>query len=144
MLWTIFYQIKFVTTSRLVTTMSRILFESKYQLFINARQKVGIKEWKNVLIDYSQTIDDFFEKLEENNPIKKGKVLILFGDLIDDTEANKILSLVVLLFLRETILNISLVLNQNFILKKTRTFKGLNATYYFIMKVSSKRKLNNK
>ena len=86
--------------------MSRILFESKYQLFINARQKVGIKEWKNVLIDYSQTIDDFFEKLEEYNPIKKGKVLILFGDLIDDTEANKILSLVVLLFLRETILNI--------------------------------------
>ena len=124
--------------------MSRILFESKYQLFINARQKVGIKEWKNVLIDYSQTIDDFFEKLEEYNPIKKGKVLILFGDLIDDTEANKILSLVVLLFLRETILNISLVLNQNFILKKTRTFKGLNTTYYFIMKVSSKRKLNNK
>ena len=88
--------------------MSRILFESKYQLFINARQKVGIKEWKNVLIDYSQTIDDFFEKLEEYNPIKKGKVLILFGDLIDDTEANKILSLVVLLFLRETILTFHL------------------------------------
>ena len=108
MLWTIFYQIKFVTTSRLVTIMSRILFESKYQLFINARQKVGIKEWKNVLIDYSQTIDDFFEKLEEYNPIKKGKVLILFGDLIDDTEANKILSLVVLLFLRETILTFHL------------------------------------
>ena len=60
--------------------MSRILFESKYQLFINARQKVGIKEWKNVLIDYSQTIDDFFENLEEYNPIKKRKVLILFGD----------------------------------------------------------------
>ena len=60
--------------------MSRILFESKYQLFINARQKVGIKERKNVLIDYSQTIDDFFENLEEYNPIKKRKVLILFGD----------------------------------------------------------------
>ena len=144
MLWTIFYQIKFVTTSRLVTTMSRILFESKYQLFINARQKVEIKERKNVLIDYSQTIDDFFENLEEYNPITKGKVLILFGDLIEDTEANKILSHIVLLFLRETILNISLVLYQNFILKKTRTFKGLNATYYFIMKVSSKRKLNDK
>ena len=144
MLWTIFYQIKFVTTSRLVTTMSRILFESKYQLFINARQKVEIKERKNVLIDYSQTIDDFFENLEEYNPITKGKVLILFGDLIEDTEANKILSPIVLLFLRETILNISLVLYQNFILKKTRTFKGLNATYYFIMKVSSKRKLNDK
>ena len=80
MLWAIFYQIKVVTTSRLVTTMWRILFESKYQLFINARQKVGIKERKNVLIDYSQTIDDFFENLEEYNPIKKRKVLILFGD----------------------------------------------------------------
>ena len=52
--------------------MSRILFQSKYQLFINARQNVGIKERKtpNVLIDYSQTIDDFYENLEEYNPIK--------------------------------------------------------------------------
>ena len=91
--------------------MSRILFQSKYQLFINARQNVGIKERKtpNVLIDYSQTIDDFFENLEEYNPIKKRKVLIVFGDLIEDTEANKILSPIVLLFLRETILSISLV-----------------------------------
>ena len=127
--------------------MSRILFQSKYQLFINARQNVGIKERKtpNVLIDYSQTIDDFYENLEEYNPIKKRKVLIVFGDLIEDTEANKILSPIVLLFLRETILSISLVfLYDNFILKKTRTFKGLNATYYFIIKVSSKRKLNDK
>ena len=35
-------------------------FESKYQLLINGRERVGIENLKNprVFIDYSQTIDD--------------------------------------------------------------------------------------
>ena len=35
-------------------------FESKYQLLINGREKVGIENLKNpkAFIDYSQTIDD--------------------------------------------------------------------------------------
>ena len=43
-------------------------FQSKYQLFINRREKVGIKEIKNpkAFIDYSQTIDDFYEHLEDH------------------------------------------------------------------------------
>ena len=46
-------------------------FESKYQLLINGREKVGIKKLKNpkVFIDYSQTIDDVYEDLEDYNPI---------------------------------------------------------------------------
>ena len=37
-------------------------FESKYQLLINGREKVGIKRLKNpkAFIDYSQTIDDVY------------------------------------------------------------------------------------
>ena len=40
-------------------------FKSKYQLLINRREKVGIRKLKNpkALIDYSQTIDDVYEKL---------------------------------------------------------------------------------
>ena len=47
-------------------------FESKYQLLINGREKVGIENLKNpkAFIDYSQTIDDVYENLEDYNPTK--------------------------------------------------------------------------
>ena len=50
-------------------------FESNYQLFINGREKVAIKTLKNgiAFIDYSQTIDDVCENLEDYNPTKKGE-----------------------------------------------------------------------
>ena len=67
------------------------LFESNYQLFINDREKVGIKTLKNpkVLIDYSQTIDYVYENLENYNPTKKRRVLIVFDGMIADMESNK-------------------------------------------------------
>ena len=48
-------------------------FESKYQLLINGREKAGIENLKNpkTFIDYSQTIDDVYENLKENNLTKE-------------------------------------------------------------------------
>ena len=65
-------------------------FESKYQLLVNGREKVGIKILKNpkAFIDYSQTIDDVYENLEDYNPTKKQRVLIVFHDIIADMEYN--------------------------------------------------------
>ena len=42
-------------------------FESKHQILINRREKVGIIKLKNpkVFIDYSQIIDDVYENLED-------------------------------------------------------------------------------
>ena len=93
-------------------------FKSKYQLFINGREKVGIKKLKNpkALIDYSQTIDDVYEKLEDYNPTKK-RVLIVF-DIIADVESNeKLTPIVTELFLRGRKLNIAVVLYHNLISK---------------------------
>ena len=66
-------------------------FESKYQLLIRGREKVGIEVFKKpkVLIDYSQIIGDFYKNLEDCNPTKKRRVLILFDDMIADMESNK-------------------------------------------------------
>ena len=66
-------------------------FESKYQLLINKREKVGTRMLKNLkaFIDYSQTIDDVYEHLEDYDPIKKRRVLIVFDDIIADMESNK-------------------------------------------------------
>ena len=48
-------------------------FQSKHQLLINGREKVGIKELKSpdAFIDYSQTIDDIYEDLKDYNSTKK-------------------------------------------------------------------------
>ena len=49
---------------------------------INRREKEGIETLKNskAFIEYSQTIDDVYENLEDYNPTKKRKVLIVFDD----------------------------------------------------------------
>ena len=54
-------------------------------------------------IDYLQSIDDVYENLEDYNPTKKRRVLIVFDDMIADMESNKKLSSIVTeLFLKET------------------------------------------
>ena len=60
-------------------------------MLINGREKRGIKNLKipKVLIDYSQTIDDVYENLEDYNPTKKKRVLIVFDDLIEYIELIK-------------------------------------------------------
>ena len=118
-------------------------FESKYRLLINRREKVGIKELKNpkAFIDYSQTVDNVYENLEDYNPTKKRIVLIVFNDMITDMEANKKLSPIVTeLFLSEKKLNISLVFIPQSYFKVPKTVR-LNATHYSIMKIPSKREL---
>ena len=64
-------------------------FKSKYQLLKNEREKVGIKELKisEAFIGYSQTTDDVYEDFEDYNRIKKRRVLIVFDDMIVDTDA---------------------------------------------------------
>ena len=53
------------------------------------------------LTEYSQTIDDVYENLDNYNPTKKIKVLEVFDDMIADIKANKKLSPIVTeLFLR--------------------------------------------
>ena len=59
-------------------------------MLINEREKKWIKKLKNkkAIIDYSQTIDDVYENLEEYNPAKKRKVLIVVDDMIIDRKTN--------------------------------------------------------
>ena len=56
-------------------------------------------------IDHSQIIDDIYENLEDYNPTKKRRVLVVFDDLIVGMESNKKLSpKVTELFLRGRII----------------------------------------
>ena len=53
-------------------------FELTYQLIINGRKK-----------KYLQIIDNVYGSLENYNPIKKSKVLIVFDVMIADMETDK-------------------------------------------------------
>ena len=79
--------------------------------------------------------------IEEYNPNKKRKILIVFDDMIADMLSNKKLNPIVSeLFIRGRKLNISLVFfTQSYfaVLKGIR----LNSTHYFIIIISNKREL---
>ena len=66
-------------------------FEWKYQSLINGGEEVGIEKSKNqkAFLYYSQTIDDVYENLEDYNPKKKRRVLIVCDDMVADMESNK-------------------------------------------------------
>ena len=90
------------------------------------------------VIDYLQIIDDVYKNLENYNPAKKRKMLIVFDDMTAHTEANKKLSpLVTQLFLRRRKLNLSLAFISKSYFKVSKTIR-LNATHNFIMKIPSK------
>ena len=60
-------------------------------MLINGRGKEGTEILKNpkAFIDYSRTIDDIYENLEDCNPAKKRRVLTVFDYMIADMESNR-------------------------------------------------------
>ena len=76
-----------------------------------------------------------YKNIEEYNPGKKGKVLIVFDDMIADMINNKKLnSIVTELFIRGR----KLITQSYFKVAKDLT---LNSTHFFIMKIPNKREL---
>ena len=69
-------------------------FKSNYEWLIKEREEVVVEnlENPNAFVDYSQTIDDVYENLEDYGPTKKRRVLIIFDDMIADIESNTKLS----------------------------------------------------
>ena len=79
--------------------------------------------------------------MEEYNPNKKRKILIVFDYMITDMLSNKKLNpIVTKLFIRGRKLNISLafITHYYFSVPKNNT---LNSTYYFIMKITIEKEL---
>ena len=86
-------------------------------------------------------MDDIYKNIEEYNPNKKRKILIVFDDMIADMLSNKKLNPIVTeLFIRERKLNISLVfITQSYF--AVRKYIRLNSANYFVMKIPNKREL---
>ena len=66
-------------------------FEAKYQLLINKRERTNLKYLNNfkTFIEYSNDMNDIYNNIEEYNPNKKRKILIVSVDMIVDMLSNK-------------------------------------------------------
>ena len=87
-------------------------YEAKYQYLITIREKVGINRFNdfNAYIEYSNDMRDAYKNIDDYNPDKDNKKLIVFDDSIADMINNRNLnSIVTELFIRGRKLNISLV-----------------------------------
>ena len=110
---------------------------------IDKREKTRLKNLNDptAFIEYSSTMDDILENIEDYNKKRKRKILIVFDDMtshvMSDKKAQQVLKE---LFIRCRKLNISLcLLNQSYfsIPKDVR----LNCTHYIIFKINNKKDL---
>ena len=86
-------------------------------------------------------MNDVYENINDYNPDKEKKILIVFDDIIDDMIHNKKLnSIVTELFVRGRKLNISLVFITQSYFKVPKNVR-LNTSHFFIAKIPDEREL---
>ena len=92
-------------------------------------------------MEYSNDMQDVYKNIEDYNPRKNRKVLIVFDDMIADMINNKKLNPIVTeLVIRGIKLNISIVFITQSNFKVPKDVR-LNSTHFFIMKIPNKREL---
>ena len=72
-------------------------YEEKYQYLIKKSEKVGLNHYDDpkAFMEYSNDMQDVRENIEDYNPGKKRKVLIVFDDMIADMINNEKLNPIV-------------------------------------------------
>ena len=73
------------------------LYEAKYQYLINICEKLGIDNLDNskVFIKYSNDMHEIYKNIDEYNPDKERKILIVFDGMTADVINNKKLNSIV-------------------------------------------------
>ena len=121
------------------------LSKSKYEFLIKKRENAGIKHLNNpnAFIECSNAMNDVYENINDYNPSKKRKILLVFGDMIAGIKNNKgFQAIIEELFIRCKKRNISLafITQSYFTVPKDAR---LNSTHYLIIKINNKRELQN-
>ena len=88
------------------------LSEPKYEFLIKIRKNAGTKHLNdsNAFIKCSNTMNDVYQNIDDYNPNRKRKILVVFDDMIPDIMSNKKFQAIVEeFFIKYRKLNISLV-----------------------------------
>ena len=66
-------------------------YEAKYQFLIKKRENTGLKRLNDskAFIEFLNDMYDIYKNIEQYNPNKKRKILIIFDDVIADILSNK-------------------------------------------------------
>ena len=66
-------------------------YEAKYQYLIKKREKIGLDHFKDpkAFMEYSNDMEDVYKNIENYNPGKKRRILIVFDKMIADMIVNK-------------------------------------------------------
>ena len=115
-------------------------YEAKYQFLVNKWESIGLKHFNDskAFIEYSHDTGDIYKNIEECNPKKKRKILIVFDGLIGHMLSNKKLNpILTRLFIRRRTLKIALVfITQSYFSVPINI--RINSTHYSIMKILNK------
>ena len=70
---------------------AKYLSEPKYQFLIRKHERAGIKHLNKskAFIECSNTMDNVYENIDDYNPTRKRKILIVFDDMIGNVMSNK-------------------------------------------------------
>ena len=121
------------------------LGETKYEFLIKKCEDAGIKHLddSNAFTERSNTMDEGYENIDDYNPTRKRKILIVFDDMIADIMSNeKFQAIIKELFIKCRKLNISLVFIIQSYLPVPEDVR-LNSTHYLIMKTNNRKELQN-
>ena len=119
--------------------------EPNYDYLIKNREHVRIKHLNdsNAFIECPNTTDNVYENIDDYNPSRKRKILIVFDDEIADIMKNKRFQAIIKeLFIRCKKLNISLVFITQSYFSFPKDVRS-NSTHYLIIKINNKRKYCN-
>ena len=138
----IFYLIQYDIRQILIKVFAKGLPEAKQQLLIKKSRSVGLNHCDdpNAFIEYSNDMEDIFEKYDEYNPNKKKYIDCIWWydcwyvwQQKPSTNSN-------ITFIRSRKISISLVFNTQFYFAAPKNIR-LNSRYYFDMKIPHKGEL---
>ena len=119
------------------------IHEPKYEYLINKREQAGIKNLNDpqAFIEYSDHMNDVVDDINNYNKNRDKKVLIVFDDMIADTEYNKNFKRIIKeLFYRAHKINVSIVFITQSYFKALKDAR-INSTHYILMKIGNKKEL---
>ena len=97
----------------------------------------------NAFIEYSNSMDDVYENINDYNPSRERKKLIVFDDIIADIMTyRRFQAIIKELFIRCRKLNISLVFITQSYFSVPKNVR-VNLTHYLITKINNKKELQN-
>ena len=119
------------------------LSEPKYEYLIKNHEDLGIKHVNNLsaFVEYSNTMDDVYENINDYNSNRRRKILIVFDNMIVDIMTSKNFQAIIKeLFIRCRQLNIALVFITQSYFSVPKDVR-LNSRHYLSTKINNKKEL---